>query len=336
MPTISIEGAATFACGNDDTLLRAGLRAGFGIPYECNVGACGTCKVELLAGEVISNWSDAPGLSTRDQAKNRVLACQSKPLRDCSIKVRLQEECRPIHRPQRFAARLTGMRDLTHDIREFRFLASGSSPFEPGQYAVLTLPSVAGVRAYSMCNLANAEGEWHFQIKRVPNGAGSNALFDRVTIGSTITIDGPYGMAYLRRDSPRDLVCIAGGSGLSPMMAIARGMAAEPKLADRALHFFYGGRGPMDICGEDMLAELSGFGRRIHFTPVISMPELDVAKSWTGAVGFVHEYVLAKFSDRLAAFEYYFAGPPPMTQAVQAMLIKNKVPFNQLHYDSFY
>jgi toluene monooxygenase electron transfer component len=336
MPIISVEGDGSFACAEGDTLLRAGLRAGLGVPYECNVGACGTCKVELIAGEVTSNWADAPGLSARDKTRNRVLACQSRPLADCTIKARLQDECRPIHKPERFSATLIAVRNLTHDICEFRFRAASSPAFEAGQYALLDLPGVAGTRAYSMSNLADGEGEWHFQIKRVPNGAGSNALFDHVTIGSTIAIDGPYGMAYLRRDSPRDLICIAGGSGLSPMIAIARGMANEPKLADRTLHFFYGGRGPQDICGEDLLAELSGSGRRILFTPVISMPELDAAKSWTGAVGFVHEHVLAKFGDRLAAFEYYFAGPPPMTQAVQAMLVKNKVPFNQLHYDSFY
>ncbi len=336
MPIVSLDGSVAFECATNDTLLRAGLRAGLAIPYECNVGSCGTCKVELIGGEVSSNWAEAPGLSARDKAKNRVLACQSRPLFDCSIKVRLQDSCRPVHLPRRFIAELSGMRDLTHDIRELRFRAPTAPLFEPGQYALLELPGVAGVRAYSMSNLSNAAGEWHFLIKRVPNGAGSGALFEKIEIGSSIEIDGPYGMAYLRRDSVRDLICIAGGSGLSPMISIARGMAAEPNLAKRLLRFFYGGRGPEDICGEEMLATLSGYGERIQFTPVISMPELDVAKKWSGAVGLVHEQVLATIGDRMAAFEYYFAGPPPMTQAVQAMLVRNKVPFEQLHYDSFY
>jgi toluene monooxygenase electron transfer component len=334
--SISLNDEMKFACASDDTLLRAGLRAGIGMPYECNVGSCGTCKVELISGNVISNWPLAPGLSERDKTKNRVLACQARPTSDCAIKLRLQEEARPIHSPIRFQARLIATRDLTHDIREFRFQSHDAPRFEPGQYALLELAGVAGLRAYSMSNLANPAGEWHFQIKRVPNGAGTNLLFDRIAVGASVTIDGPYGMAYLRRDSALDLVCIAGGSGLSPLIAIARGMVAEPQLANRTLHFFYGGRGPRDICGEDMLAELPGFGERIFYSPVISMPELDAAKQWQGAVGFVHEHVLAVLGERLAGFEYYFAGPPPMTQAVQAMLVKSKVPFKQLHYDSFY
>ena len=59
------------------------------MPYECNTGNCGTCKVELVSGTVESAWPAAPGLGERDRAKNRVLACQSHPTSDCAIKVRL-------------------------------------------------------------------------------------------------------------------------------------------------------------------------------------------------------------------------------------------------------
>jgi toluene monooxygenase electron transfer component len=54
-------------------------------------------------------------------------------------------------------------------------------------------------------------------------------------------------------------------------------------------------------------------------------------------VGFVHEYaqeVLGK--ERLRDYEFYFAGPPAMTTAVQRMLIQAKVPFNQIHFDQFF
>ena len=52
-----------FSCAADDTIMRAALRAGIGMPYECNVGSCGTCKIELVSGEVESNWPEAPALT---------------------------------------------------------------------------------------------------------------------------------------------------------------------------------------------------------------------------------------------------------------------------------
>lgn len=329
--------SAAFECAADDTVLRAGLRAGLGMPYECNVGSCGTCKVELVSGEVEAAWPEAPGLTDRDRARKRVLACQSRPTADCVIKVRIADQYKSLHKPRRFTATLAQTRDITHDIREFRFQTADAAGFLPGQYALLRLPGVVGLRAYSMSNIAVGDGAWEFMIKRVPNGKGTAALFDRVAVGDSITIDGPYGLAYLRTESPRDIVCIAGGSGLSPVISIARGVAADPALAARKVHFFYGGRGPRDVCGEDMLRALPGYGERFLYYPAISMPELDVEQTWRGRVGFIHEVAAETLGAAIAGYEFYFAGPPPMAQAVQLMLLQqHKVPHEQIHFDQFF
>src|SRR4030095_1010145 len=103
----------------------------------------------------------------------------------------------------------------TLDLREFRFATLGAAGFLPGQYALFTLPGVTGLRTYSMSNVDDGSGEWHFMVKRMPGGVGTAALF-ALPIGTTLELDGPYGLAYLRKDSPRDLLCIAGGSGLAP------------------------------------------------------------------------------------------------------------------------
>ena len=333
MHTIDLGEDRRFGCGEDDTLLRAGLRAGFGMPYECNTGCCGTCKVELLSGTVDSAWPAAPGLSERDRAKNRVLACQSRPTSDCSVKVRLRPENVPAHRPARFLATLAGTRDLTHDLREFRFTTQGAPGFRPGQYALFRLPGVEGYRTYSLSNVDDGSREWHFMVKRMPGGIGTAALFDHVPMGASLELDGPYGLAYLRTDSPRDLLCIAGGSGLAPILSVVRGAVREPALAERQIHVFYGARTVRDICGEEELMALPGHGTRIHFQPVVSMPE---GGDWTGPTGFVHDHVKTLFGDRFAQFECYFAGPPAMAQAVQQMLIAARVPYPQVHFDSFY
>ncbi|MDQ3027993.1 MAG: 2Fe-2S iron-sulfur cluster-binding protein [Pseudomonadota bacterium] len=337
MHAVRVAEGAAYDCADDDTLLRAGLRAGLGFPYECNAGSCGTCKVEILEGRVTSLRPDAPGLSDRDRAKNRVLACQARPATDCAIKVRLRPENVPLHRPARFRARLEGFRDLTHDMREFHFKAAADAPgFLPGQYALFYLPGLDAPRTYSMSNTDDGSGEWHFIVRRVPGGVGTVTLFDRVPVGSEITLDGPYGLAYLRPESPRDLVLIGGGSGLAPVLSLARGAVAEPRLAERNIHVFYGARSARDLSGERDLRALPGFGRRLFFEPVLSEPGADTAEPWAGPTGFVHEHVRKFIGERWNDFEYYFAGPPPMAAAVQQMLVEKRVPFPQVHFDSFY
>ncbi len=324
-----------FAQREGDTILRAALRAGVGLSYECNSGGCGGCKFELLEGEVDSLWPDAPGLSDKDRRRGRHLACQCRAKGPVSIKAATGAEYVPKVLPQRQKARLVGTTDITHDLREFRFRGAAVASFLPGQFAMLDLPGLASSRAYSMSNTANDDGEWHFQVRRVPHGQGTHTLFDRLAVGDEIGLDGPYGVAWLRTEAPRDIVCVAGGSGLAPMVSIARGAAAAGMLKDRRLHFFYGARTPRDVCGEALLAELEGFGERIIYRPVVSLPGGE--GEWQGETGYVHDAVARALPGSLASFEFYFAGPPPMTQALQEMLmVGHRVPFEQIHFDRFF
>ncbi|HJW27170.1 MAG TPA: FAD-binding oxidoreductase, partial [Rhodocyclaceae bacterium] len=277
-------------------------------------------------------WPDAPGLTDRDRRRGKHLACQCRPLGDCTIRVRCGEEYRPVRPTRRGLARLESRRQLTPDMAEFTFRTDGPADFLAGQYALLYPPDTPGARAYSMANGANAEGLWRFVIRRVPGGRGSNALFDRVAVGDGVVLDGPYGHAYLRDDSDREIVCIAGGSGLAPMLAIARAALAGD--ASRPVHFFDGVRTHRDLCGESLLAEALPDRSGLAYTPVLSAPE--AAAAWSGAVGFVHEAVERALTQPLARYEFYFAGPPPMIEAVQTLLLhRHQVPFQQIHFDRF-
>lgn len=325
----------TFVHAPGDSILRAALRAGVGLSYECNSGGCGGCKFELIEGEVENLWPEAPGLTERDKRRGRHLACQCVPRGDLTISAPSAAEYAPRRPPQRQSARLALVRDITHDIREFRFVATAGADFLPGQFAMLDLPGVTGSRAYSLANTPNAECEWHFQIRRVPHGHGTHALFDRLALGDEIGLDGPYGVAYLRTDSARDIVCVAGGSGLAPMVSIARGAVEAGMLEERTLYFFYGARTARDVCGEDLLSSLAGFGDRIRFIPVVSLPGNE--GEWSGATGYVHDQLQRVLPEGLSNYEFYFAGPPPMTQALQELLmVGHKVPFGQIHFDRFF
>lgn len=317
-------------------MLRAALRAGLGFPYECNSGGCGSCRFDVVDGQVECLWPDAPGLTERDRKRGRQLACQCRAVGDLTIKVRLGEEYVPCVAPRRRAARLVGSAPITHDLREFRFASDEPAEFLPGQFASLMLPGVPSARAYSMSNLPNAAGEWHFQVRRVPGGQGTASLFDRLRPGDAVEIDGPYGLAWLREDSPRDVVCVAGGSGLAPMVSIARGAAAAGMLANRKLHFFYGARTPRDVCGDAFLRDLPNGGLAIRYHAVVSNSESSETP-WNGETGFVHEAVVRRLGNELARHEFYFAGPPPMTQALQELLmVKHRVPYQQIHFDRFF
>ena len=296
----------SIVCQPPDTVLRAALRAGMGFPYECNSGGCGSCVFELREGEVENLWEAAPGWSARDRKKGRYLGCQTRPKGDISIFVRESSECRPKIVPRRMEVRLESFRDITHDIREFTFVG-GRAEFLPGQYAILTIPGLVGDRCYSMANLPNDRGEWVFQIRKIPGGLATSFLFGTLCVGDVLLLDGPYGLAYLREESPRDIVCVAGGSGLAPIVSIMRGAARAGMLSDRRLYFFYGARTARDVCGQEFVKELDCQESVVYAAAVSNGEEGD---GWSGARGFVHQLMRQSLPNPLSSYEYYFAGPP--------------------------
>ena len=327
--------AATFHCASDDTLLRAALRAGVGIPYECGSGGCGACRVQLVEGEIEDVWDQAPGLTPRLRERGFRLACQTRPLTGCHVKIRTPLRDAAAHLPARRPARLVERIVLTEDMTEFCFQAEGRADFAPGQFALVSLPGVTGDRAYSMSNLPNADGLWKFVVKRMPNGSGSSALFDRLTLGDEVVVDGPYGMSYLRHESPRNIVCIAGGSGLSPVLSIL-GAASRQELGSRSLTLFYGGKRPSDLCVPSVIDRDPSMRGRVNCIAAIS--DKDFADPWDGERGFIHEVVgrrLQSSGQDPLANDYYFCGPPPMTDAVQRLLLELRVPMTQSFYDRF-
>jgi toluene monooxygenase electron transfer component len=330
-------GETTFTCNGGDRVLRAGLRAGLGIPYECNAGGCGSCKFQLVSGEVLDLWPDAPGIRPNEREKGRRLGCQCVPLTDCEIKLRPAPEYVPLNPPRRLPAKFVGSKAVTSDIREFTFQSSAPASFIAGQYAMIALPGASGERAYSMSNQPNEKGEWSFMVRKVPGGNVSPRLFDELTAGTALEIDGPYGLAYLRNESERDIVCLAGGSGLAPIVSIVNAATTVATSAankkQRGIWLFYGGRGPADI---PAIGDFIHAHADVQFHPAISAPELAEGTNWAGEVCFVHEMLPRKLPNPLPQYDFYLAGPPPMIEAVMNLLMEHEVPIEQIRFDRFF
>jgi toluene monooxygenase electron transfer component len=322
MPRICVQSereTAIIECGFDETLLSAALRAGVGLPYECCSGICGTCRFEIAEGEVRSQWPDAPGLSSRDRRLDRRLACQSRPLTDCVIRLRLDDRYIPAIKPRRRTGVLRSIEPVTRDIRRV-IVSTGCSA-----------DGVAAPRAYSMSNTPNGEGAWEFYIKEVPDGEFTGALFNKTAAGASLELEGPYGMAYLRRASDRPVLCIAGGSGISPMLSIAR-MHARDHSA-RPLHFYIGGRAPDDVSSLIPIVEAACGVPTLQIGVAVS--EAEPAAEWNGEFGPIHALVERDLAARLKDFDIYLAGPPPMVQACLAMLSRCEVAADRVHYDAY-
>ena len=332
---VSVENTdVVFETGEGDTFLGSMLRAGIGVPYECNAGGCGSCKFTLVEGTVSEDLEACAGLRQSDRRKNKHLACVTRAQSNCVISIKLDDAYIPQVLPTGKTANFISRVSLTHDLWEFRFQTRDPASFLPGQYAKLHIPGVSGPRSYSMANTANNNGLWIFQIKRVHDGEATTVLFNDDLEEKVFTIDAPYSIAHLDANSTNDVVCIAGGSGLAPMVSILCGVAELHGKADRAV-LYYGARSRKDVVDPNYFSSIPGFDPHTQYVPVLSEPE--PGSDASGPTGFIHEHLGVALPEDCSGLDFYLAGPPPMVDAVRRHLILDRqIPIEQLHYDRFF
>jgi toluene monooxygenase electron transfer component len=335
-------GTGEFTCESGEKILHAGLRSGLGLPYECGTGTCGTCKARLLSGRVESEWPEAPGNRyLKDPAD--LLMCQCVAREACSLEVSvLRPREAGAAPPGAMSGRVSGRRRLTHDVAAFDVEIERPLDFDAGQFALLTVPRIAGARAYSMVNFEPGARRLSFVVKRKAGGAVSDWVFGDGIDGTPLGIFAPLGHATFRPGLDRHVLCIAGGSGIAGMMSILQCAAEAGHFAGRDGHVFFGVRSERDRFFLDELDRLRArYPARLGITIALSDEEVPaaLAAAYPGlafARGLVHEVAGARMAGRFAGVRAYVAGPPPMVDASLRLLLREaRLSPADIRYDKF-
>jgi NAD(P)H-flavin reductase/ferredoxin len=322
----------TVSAEEGQTVLDALLGSGVAFPYSCQSGNCGTCRCELVSGEIMELEYSEHALSAQDRERGIVLACRSQVWGDVVVR-RLAAEELIVHPSRVMRCRVSAMTMLTHDILQLRMeiVAGGPFTFSAGQFASLEFPMAPGaVRDYSMANRPDeATLEFHIRVMPGPNSV-SRRVAANLRVGDTVKVSGPLGTSYLRALHTGPVLCVAGGSGLAPIKSIVetalRGGFAQP------LHLYFGVRGERDIYFERELAELSK--RHASFHAHIVLSDADAGET-SKRCGFVTDAIAADLAD-LTGWKVYFAGPPPMVDAATELVRSRGVEMRDIHADAFF
>src|SRR2546422_6384082 len=118
-----------------DTMLEALLRAGVAFPFSCQAGNCGTCKCELVSGDILELEHSEHALAPEQRAKGIILACRTQVWDDAVIR-RIDAEDLVMHPSRVMRCRVLELEALTHDIRGVHLAIEAGGPltFSSGQY----------------------------------------------------------------------------------------------------------------------------------------------------------------------------------------------------------
>ncbi|MDB5842349.1 MAG: 2Fe-2S iron-sulfur cluster binding protein, partial [Herminiimonas sp.] len=244
----------------------------------------------------------------------------------CTIEIPEPDEV--ITHPARIIkATVVAIDEMTHDIRRLRLRTSKPMSFSPGQYAILQFTH-EHIRPYSMAGLCT-DDEMEFHVRLVPDGRVTGYIANKLQVGDTVRVTGPMGTAYLRTRHEGSMLCVAGGTGLAPVLSIVRGALAGGMR--NPIHVYFGVRTPQDIYGADWLDELSGIHSNLH-VHIAAASENNDPQVRSGLV----TDAVAQDWNSLAGWRAYLCGAPPMVDAATYLARQKGIPAEHIHADAFY
>jgi toluene monooxygenase electron transfer component len=320
-----------------EKVLYAGLRAGIDLPYECATGTCGTCKAKLLSGRVRDGWADAPGKKFVKPAANEFLMCQCTAEEALTLEV--SKFVYPLETgacvPQKALATLRSPKMLTHDVMSFALELDQPRDFDAGQFLLLAPRGVGGYRGYSMCNFERGGRRLDFVVKRKPDGGFSQWLFGGKRDGERVETFGPLGKATFDPALGKNVLLIAGGSGIAGMLSILA-RAEQARYFERHRGWlFFGVRTMRDAFFLDELARYAD----VEITVALSEEVGPSATPWPKlrfASGLVHEVAKRTMAGKYQDVRAYVAGPPPAVDAaIRVLLLEAKLTTDNIRYDKY-
>jgi CDP-4-dehydro-6-deoxyglucose reductase, E3 len=334
--TIRIEPSGhTFSAEAGEKILEAALRQGITLAYSCRNGACGTCKAQLRAGQVDYGDYEQKALTDAERNNGKVLLCQAKALSDVTV------EAHELVTPagiviKTLPARVAKMERAAHDVMILQLTLPQNQrlAFLAGQYIEILLKDNQR-RSFSLANpprLNEIPGDEFLEIheRHVPGGLFTDHVFNKMQERDLLRFRGPLGTFFLREESERPIIFIAGGTGFAPIKGIIE--HAFAKGIKRPMHLYWGVRAKRDLYRHELAESWAQSHPQLRYTPVLSEPAAEDA--WQGRTGFVHEAAAADYPD-VSGHEVYTCGPPVMIEAIKRTFFARGLTPEQLFYDSF-
>jgi ring-1,2-phenylacetyl-CoA epoxidase subunit PaaE len=216
---------------------------------------------------------------------------------------------------------------------------SGKLNYKPGQFITLIL-TVEGKkirRAYSLSSSPYLGENPTVTIKRVEGGMMSNYINSKLKTGNEIEIMEPMGSftTEISADNRRHIFLVGGGSGVTPLMSLAKSILSEE--SDSKISLIYANQNESSIIFADRIKSLkTEYPDKFDFIDFLENPPSD----WSGYTGRLDvnnlKTAISELSDdSYADVAYYTCGPEPMMNIVMKTLDEMDVADDKKHKESF-
>ena len=341
------------------------------IPSACGGGGtCGQCLVKITSGGGDILPTETAHINKREAKKGYRLSCQVNVKQNMDIELPAEIfsiskwECRV----RSNESRSTFIKELVLELPEgenLDFRAGGyiqiDAPPHVAEYQTMEIAEEfrddwdkfnlwqyrseveeSIMRAYSMANYPEEKGIIMLNVRvcppppavaDAPPGQMSSYLFN-LKPGDKVTLSGPYG-EFFAKETDTEMVFIGGGAGMAPMRSHIFDQLKRLH-SKRKISFWYGARSLREAFYVEEFAALAKDFDNFEWHLVLSDPLPE--DNWSGAKGFVHQYLYDNYLLNHPApedCEFYMCGPPMMNKAATEMLYDLGVEEENILFDDF-
>jgi ferredoxin-NADP reductase len=229
--------------------------------------------------------------------------------------------------------RLASITQQTPDSKTLRFVLPKGRTItsRPGQFLTFSFlfDGRKVIRSYSICSSAARSGYVEITPKRIAQGCVSVFLNDRASVGMTVEAAGPYGQFCLDQQQHHNIVLLAAGSGITPMIAMLRYI--DDLCLDTAATLLYCVRTERDIIFGSELEELQSRLKNFRHHVTLSRPHSD----WTGLRGHISRELIESTVGDLPAQHFFICGPTSFMESSRGILLDLGVVPERIMQESF-
>ena len=231
--------------------------------------------------------------------------------------------------PATWLGRVLGHRRVGWDLAVIEVATSEPVPYRAGQYVSVETPQRPRLWRYlSPANAPRDDGRLEFHVRAVPGGWVSRSIVAHSRVGDTWRIGPPMGRMQAARNSRRNVLMVAGGTGSAPIRALLEDLArgdGQPRT-----QVFIGGRTWDDLYDFAPLRRLSYDNPWLDVVPVV---ERDDAGNGGAEIGTLSDVVTGYGS--WADHDVTVCGSPAMIRATVSQMLVAGTPLDRITYDPF-
>jgi NAD(P)H-flavin reductase/hemoglobin-like flavoprotein len=229
--------------------------------------------------------------------------------------------------PAWWEAKIVAHEQRTFDIAVIRIQPEVPIDYQPGQSVSIESERRPRLwRYYSIANAPRSDGTLDLHVQLIDGGPVSSVLVRHLDVGDLLRLGPPVGQLTLDPASDRDLLMVAGSTGVAPLKALIEQVARQD--APRRVHLFFGARTPRGLYDIDDLEQLARRHPWLTVTPAVSDDE-----TYDGEQGLVSDVVVRH--GPWLRWDAYVCGSPHMVAATTSRLIEAQVPEERIRFEEW-